>query len=229
MEDLWRRPRQPALLAARPDQQGQFLEAAGRLAAQHGCVRAAAGHLYSATPLMVGGVLYTTVGTRRAVVALNAATGELLWMHAEDEGRARPERPAQRRGPGRGLLVERRRIGSTHHLRDARLPDDRPERQDRRAGCDLRPRRRRGSEARQRSGARSRHRRARPERHAARRGRRRGRRRRASGRPRPEDDAQREGLRARLRRARPASGCGSSTRFRSPASSATTPGRTTRR
>ena len=42
--------------------------------------------LYSATPLMVGGVLYTTAGTRRAVVALNAATGELLWMHAEDEG-----------------------------------------------------------------------------------------------------------------------------------------------
>ena len=42
--------------------------------------------LYSATPLMVGGVLYSTVGTRRAVVALNAATGELLWMHAEDEG-----------------------------------------------------------------------------------------------------------------------------------------------
>ena len=38
------------------------------------------------TPLMVGGVLYTTGGTRRAVVALDAATGELLWMHSENEG-----------------------------------------------------------------------------------------------------------------------------------------------
>jgi quinoprotein glucose dehydrogenase len=38
------------------------------------------------TPLMVHGVLYATGGTRRAVVALDAATGELLWMHSENEG-----------------------------------------------------------------------------------------------------------------------------------------------
>src|SRR6266516_7003715 len=38
------------------------------------------------TPLMVNGVLYTTGGTRRAVVALDAATGEMRWMHAEYEG-----------------------------------------------------------------------------------------------------------------------------------------------
>lgn len=38
------------------------------------------------TPLMVGGVLYATAGTRRAVVALDAATGELLWVHSENEG-----------------------------------------------------------------------------------------------------------------------------------------------
>src|ERR1044071_2620390 len=31
------------------------------------------------TPLMVKGVIYTTGGTRRAVVALDATTGELLW------------------------------------------------------------------------------------------------------------------------------------------------------
>jgi glucose dehydrogenase len=37
--------------------------------------------LYSSTPLVVGNVLYTTAGTRRAVLALNAATGEILWMH----------------------------------------------------------------------------------------------------------------------------------------------------
>lgn len=39
-----------------------------------------------ATPLMVKGVLYSTAGTRRAVVALDAATGELLWTHSENEG-----------------------------------------------------------------------------------------------------------------------------------------------
>jgi glucose dehydrogenase len=34
---------------------------------------------FESTPLMVGGVVYTTAGTRRDVVALDAATGELLW------------------------------------------------------------------------------------------------------------------------------------------------------
>ncbi|HEY6829176.1 MAG TPA: hypothetical protein VI259_20085, partial [Gemmatimonadaceae bacterium] len=38
------------------------------------------------TPLMVGGTLYTTGGTGRAVVALDAATGALKWTHKEDEG-----------------------------------------------------------------------------------------------------------------------------------------------
>src|SRR6202035_4179313 len=38
------------------------------------------------TPLMVNGVLYATGGTRRSVVALDAATGELLWAHGEHEG-----------------------------------------------------------------------------------------------------------------------------------------------
>src|SRR6187455_370490 len=31
------------------------------------------------TPLMVKGVLYATAGTRRAVVALDAKTGEQIW------------------------------------------------------------------------------------------------------------------------------------------------------
>src|SRR5882757_6427390 len=34
---------------------------------------------FQSTPLMVKGMLYSTGGTRRAVVALNAATGELKW------------------------------------------------------------------------------------------------------------------------------------------------------
>jgi quinoprotein glucose dehydrogenase len=39
------------------------------------------------TPLMARGVVYATAGTRRAVVALSAGTGELRWVHGEDEGR----------------------------------------------------------------------------------------------------------------------------------------------
>src|SRR5271156_4202706 len=38
------------------------------------------------TPLMVHGVLFTTAGSRRAVLALDAVTGELLWTHSENEG-----------------------------------------------------------------------------------------------------------------------------------------------
>jgi len=53
------------------------------------------------TPLMVKGVLYATAGTRRAVVALDAATGELLWVHGEHEGSRGANAP---RGlSGRGL------------------------------------------------------------------------------------------------------------------------------
>ncbi len=56
---------------------------------------------FEGTPLMVGGVIYSTVGSRRSIVALDAATGELLWTHREDEG-PRGE-AAPRRLSGRGL------------------------------------------------------------------------------------------------------------------------------
>ncbi len=56
---------------------------------------------YESTPLVVGGVLYTTIGSYRSVVALDAASGEILWTHREDEG-VRAER-APRRLSGRGL------------------------------------------------------------------------------------------------------------------------------
>jgi len=56
---------------------------------------------FEVTPLMVKGVVYTTAGTRRAVVALDAATGEMLWMHREDEGKRGDAAP--RRLSGRGL------------------------------------------------------------------------------------------------------------------------------
>jgi quinoprotein glucose dehydrogenase len=53
-----------------------------------------------ATPLMVGGVIYTVAGTRRSVVALDAATGELLWVHREDEGPRGAAAPRQLSGRG---------------------------------------------------------------------------------------------------------------------------------
>ena len=52
------------------------------------------------TPLMVKGVLYSTGGTRRAVVALDAATGEQLWVHSENEGPRGAAAPRQFSGRG---------------------------------------------------------------------------------------------------------------------------------
>ncbi len=52
------------------------------------------------TPLMVNGVLYTTGGTRRSVVALDAGTGELLWSHSEREGARGVAAPRQLSGRG---------------------------------------------------------------------------------------------------------------------------------
>ena len=56
---------------------------------------------WQTTPLVAGGVMYTTAGSRRAVVAIDAASGELLWVHRMDEGR-RGEL-ATRGGSGRGV------------------------------------------------------------------------------------------------------------------------------
>src|SRR5579862_1890643 len=55
---------------------------------------------FEATPLMVHGVVYSTAGTRRAVVGLDAATGELRWMHSEDEGKRGENAPRQLSGHG---------------------------------------------------------------------------------------------------------------------------------
>lgn len=41
---------------------------------------------WEVTPLMAGGVLYFTAGTRRDAVAVDAATGETLWIYRLDEG-----------------------------------------------------------------------------------------------------------------------------------------------
>ena len=55
---------------------------------------------FEGTPLMANGVVYSTAGTRRAVVALDAATGELLWVHGEHEGARGTAAPRQLSGRG---------------------------------------------------------------------------------------------------------------------------------
>ena len=47
---------------------------------------------FQATPIMVKGVLYTTAGTRRAAVAIDAATGKTIWTysHRPAEGTRNP-------------------------------------------------------------------------------------------------------------------------------------------
>jgi quinoprotein glucose dehydrogenase len=52
------------------------------------------------TPIVIGGVLYSTGGTGRAVIALDAETGALKWVHREDEGPrgAAAARPLSGRG-----------------------------------------------------------------------------------------------------------------------------------
>ena len=50
------------------------------------------------TPLMVNGVLYSTAGTRRTVIALDAATGEMLWTYKENEGKRGESAPRQLSG-----------------------------------------------------------------------------------------------------------------------------------
>ena len=55
---------------------------------------------YQATPLMVNGRLFTTAGTRRAVVALDATTGEMQWMYSMNEGKRGEAAPRQLSGRG---------------------------------------------------------------------------------------------------------------------------------
>ena len=55
---------------------------------------------FESTPLMANGVVYSTAGTRRSVIALDAATGELLWVHGEREGPRGAAAPRQLSGRG---------------------------------------------------------------------------------------------------------------------------------
>ena len=55
---------------------------------------------FQSTPLVVDGVLYSTAGSRRAVIALDAATGELKWVYSMDEGPRGAAAPRQLSGRG---------------------------------------------------------------------------------------------------------------------------------
>ena len=55
---------------------------------------------FESTPLLIKGKLYTTAGSRRDVVCLDAGTGELLWMFRLDEGERAKDSPRQLSGHG---------------------------------------------------------------------------------------------------------------------------------
>jgi quinoprotein glucose dehydrogenase len=57
------------------------------------------------TPIEVGGVLFVTLGNTRNVAAVDAATGELLWMWRPVEGERFDNAP--RKGAGRGVAYWR--------------------------------------------------------------------------------------------------------------------------
>jgi glucose dehydrogenase len=52
------------------------------------------------TPLAIRGVLYTTAGTRRSVIAVDGRTGELIWSHSYREGQRAAIAPRQLSGRG---------------------------------------------------------------------------------------------------------------------------------
>ena len=52
------------------------------------------------TPLAVNGILYTTAGTRRSAIALDGATGELIWVYGLREGKRGGYAPRQLSGRG---------------------------------------------------------------------------------------------------------------------------------
>ena len=52
------------------------------------------------TPLEINGTVYTTAGSRRDVIALNAKTGELKWVYGMDEGARAALAPRQLSGRG---------------------------------------------------------------------------------------------------------------------------------
>jgi quinoprotein glucose dehydrogenase len=60
-------------------------------------------YILQCTPLLIKGRLYATCGTRRDVVCLDAASGEIVWVHrSPDEGQRAINSPRQYSGRGVG-------------------------------------------------------------------------------------------------------------------------------
>lgn len=55
---------------------------------------------FKATPIMANGILYTTAGLSRSVVAIDGRTGETLWMWRYDEKERKTSVPRQNSGRG---------------------------------------------------------------------------------------------------------------------------------
>ena len=55
---------------------------------------------WESTPLLIKGRLYVTAGARRSVICLDAVTGELIWVHRDDEGERAAVAPRQLSGRG---------------------------------------------------------------------------------------------------------------------------------
>ena len=64
------------------------------------------------TPLEINGTVYTTAGSRRAVVALDAKTGELKWVYSMNEGLRAAIAPRQLSGRGKSIALVTTRSGS---------------------------------------------------------------------------------------------------------------------
>ena len=99
---LRRQPRGAALLAARANQRAatsRILQIAWRW---YGGNFGPTPEMKSeTTPLMIGGVLYATAGATRNVVAIDAGSGETLWIWRPNDGER--FRTAPRRTSGRGV------------------------------------------------------------------------------------------------------------------------------
>jgi quinoprotein glucose dehydrogenase len=72
-------------------------------------------YYFRPTPLVADGILYVTAGIRRDVVAIDATTGETLWLYRLDEGERGAVAP--RRNSGRGVGYWR----STRHGEGSRI------------------------------------------------------------------------------------------------------------
>ena len=57
-------------------------------------------YVWETTPLLINGILYTTAGSRRDVIALDASNGEMIWMHGLNEGDRGHYAPRQFSGHG---------------------------------------------------------------------------------------------------------------------------------